>query len=367
MDKERITKKELEEKMNNYKPTEDLSQSFFDIVNRSHDENMISLMLKYLFENDENALKNVLNKGKNPKIKEIEIKDIINEYVISNSKRIDIFIKAKIDGEDSVIVIENKVYSHEHDSQCKTYFDYIERVFKNKKNYFLFLKPEYNTNEPECDNFTIITYDDILNTIENEEDIYIKDFKKTISNNLVVREMNELDIYLLDHFKEIYRKVNDLDKMIINYFKNDYGEQIKKYLGCKNTEFYPGDYSIRFYNDNWYSGWDKNSKKDLYYFYVELVSHSRSINKPVFQRIIKRYSDEDSYINKFIADKYPGNTQNWGGCFVVDRKEFEIDESIDIFSQQWKEELIKQGKTILKQMFEDELKDVNEFLNEYKK
>ena len=360
---EKLDKDKLEDLMNKYYNQEDTSLSFFDIINRSHDENMMSLMIKYLFEQDNDALKNLINKAYNIDIKLLEIEEIITEYVVDNNKRIDILINAKIDGKKSVIVIENKVYSYEHDNQCQVYFDYIDNGFKTKDKYYLFLKPAYNMCIPNCEHFKVITYNDIYNAITVLDDIYINDFKKTISNNLVVEEMNKLDNYLLDNFKEIYNEVNSLDKKVNKFLLDEYGEIIKDYLNCESKEYYAGNYSIRFYNKDCWSGW-KDRKEDTYYFYIELVAHDKNIRHPVFQRIIKRYSKtSDSNISRFLLNYHADKNNFDGFTFIIDTIPFESNKSI--LSPEWKEELIEKSKEALKPLFEDQKKDVAVFINNY--
>ena len=359
----KIEKNLLEQYMKEYSNSEDNSLSFFDIVNRSHDENMISLMLKYLFMNDSECLKNILNKAYNKNFEYMEVEDVITEYSILKNKRIDLLIKATINNKKSIIVIENKVYSYEHDNQCEVYYKYIKNAFLNEDKYYLFLKPKYNSNTPGCKEFKIITYNDILDLITRDDDVHINDFKNEIRNNLVVEEMTNLDNFMLDNYKEIYDKVNDWNKKINKFLYDDFGEEIQKYLKCERKEFYSGDYSIRFYDANCWSEW-KDNKNDVYYFYVELVSMGKNIKEPYFQRIIKRYTiDDDSNISKYLNNKYPMKKAS-DLYYVIDRVSFVSDKNI--MSQEWKEELIEKGKEILKQMYDKQCIDVSEFLENIK-
>ncbi|MBP5444914.1 MAG: PD-(D/E)XK nuclease family protein [Acholeplasmatales bacterium] len=358
---ESLTKEKLQELMNKYYKKEDTSLSFFDIINKSHDENLISLMIRYLFENDSECLKNVLNKAYKDNIHYLEIIEITPEYSIKDKKRIDILIKALIDKKESIIVIENKVYSKEHGEQCKLYYEYIDKEFPNFIKYYLFLKPEYNKATSGCKKFMVINYRDLCDSITNEDDIYIKDFKKTINNNLVVGKMDELKKYILDHFSELYGLVSDLDKQLSNFLENEYGKEMQEFLKCERVEVYKPNYSIRFYNANCWGGYNV-SNDEKYYFYVELVGHDKNIKYPKFQYIINRYSDNpETKISKYVINK-DRDSRFGKNCFVIRTVSFISDK--DVLSPEWKRELIEKSKEVLKPFYDQMLEDVKNFLGE---
>ena len=70
------------------------------------------------------------------------------------------------------IVIENKIYSNEHDEQTTTYFEGINKKFPDQKNIFLYLTPKSNWEMPKedgpsctCKDFIEINYQDILTEV----------------------------------------------------------------------------------------------------------------------------------------------------------------------------------------------------------
>ena len=184
LEESKVDVKELEYLFNQFKNSNDSTLSFLEIINMERSETAVSLMLKYLFENDPECLKKLINIECKKNINEIEIENVITEYFIYEDKRIDILIEAKMDNENTVIVIENKIDSSEHGDQCKKYFSYIEsRYSTTKHRYYFYLKPTSNLSKSNCDEFQPITYDSIYSCITNEEDIYIQDFKKCIERN----------------------------------------------------------------------------------------------------------------------------------------------------------------------------------------
>ena len=64
------------------------------------------------------------------------------------------------------IVIENKVYSQEHDKQTCTYFEYYEKA-KQQEEYILYvyLTPLLMQCKASCDKFVHLTYQDLLNNV----------------------------------------------------------------------------------------------------------------------------------------------------------------------------------------------------------
>ena len=89
--------------------------------------------------------------------------------------RIDILIQnVELGTEPINIVIENKIYSNEHDEQTTTYFEGINKKFSKPKNIniFLYLTPKSNWEMPKedgpsctCKDFIEINYQDILTEV----------------------------------------------------------------------------------------------------------------------------------------------------------------------------------------------------------
>ena len=358
-----INAKELEELIEKYKCSNDSSLLFLEIINQERSETTVSLMLKYLFENDPECLKNVINSKYEPTLDNIEVTNVITEYYIYDDKRIDLLIEAKTNNQNIVIVIENKIDSSEHDNQCQRYYDYIKDRYDNSIiRYYFYLKPSNNLSIPNCKKFKTITYDDIYNCITNDEDPYIKDFKKCIERNYMNNKKNELELCLLNNFEYFYKKVNELHKDIEHFLQDEAAEEVKKVLGASKTEFYGGThYTLRFYDSDCWNE-DKDNKDNMYYFYVEIVAHDKEVSKFKFCRIIHAYTKNyNSRINRFVKSLKNVRTSEYGNniWYIADSKEFKTDKSI--LSSEWKKELIEAAKVELKRMYLDMRSTVNDF------
>ena len=73
----------LKERNEEYQP------SVLDILNRGHDEDLISKYLKYIFENEPLIISQIINKTYNKDFNNITIEEVSNEYSIDDQKRID--------------------------------------------------------------------------------------------------------------------------------------------------------------------------------------------------------------------------------------------------------------------------------------
>lgn len=135
---------------------------------------------------------------------------IKTEYGTDEKRRIDILII----GESFTCTIENKYGSCEHDEQCKHYLEFINKKFKDKNNYFIFLdteKPENFESETYQD-YHFISHKDIL-------EILIK---------IVPKDNKTENIFLKQYIEILDEKYNStFDKNIIDFY-NQNSEFIKK-------------------------------------------------------------------------------------------------------------------------------------------
>lgn len=122
--------------------------------------------------------KRVLTSATHSSTSASNVQILTESYVESQGKkgakgRIDILIQNVELGTESInIVIENKIYSNEHDEQTTTYFEGINKKFPDKKNIFLYLTPKSNWEIPKvdgpsctCKDFIEINYQDILTEV----------------------------------------------------------------------------------------------------------------------------------------------------------------------------------------------------------
>lgn len=122
--------------------------------------------------------KRVLTSATHSSTSASNVQVLTESYVEAQGKkgakgRIDVLIQNVELGTESInIVIENKIYSNEHDEQTTTYFEGINKKFPKQKNIFLYLTPKSNWEMPiqngpscTCKDFIEINYQDILTEV----------------------------------------------------------------------------------------------------------------------------------------------------------------------------------------------------------
>ena len=279
-------------------------------------ENKIIKMLKYLFEKDSEALKNILNKAFNKDIKILELIEIKEEYLIGDNKRIDLFISLKIDDISSCIFFEVFARRDIHVFNFKQHYELINDNYKDTSNYFIYLKPKYNKDNNDC--FKDINYETIIKSITISDDPYISAFKETMHEHLISKRDEEIDKYLLENIDEIFNRLIRANIDAKDYFKTDLANKIKCFIDYDNLEYKSSNYSIKIYNSSWDNA------------YIELITLTGD-NDIIIQRVV----------NNEIKDK----------------------ESFKIFapflSDEWKEELFDKSIFILKNMYNKQKEESN--------
>ena len=169
--------------------------------------------------------------------------------------RIDILIQnVELGTEPINIVIENKIYSNEHDEQTTTYFEGINKKFPKPKNrnIFLYLTPKSNWEMPKedgpsctCKDFIEINYQDILTEvltsileepISSATKIAIEDYIHCITSPSIHSKMyNSMatDKETNEMLKQFWDANEDLILAAINAFANS-GET--KYKGVDKVQ-----------------------------------------------------------------------------------------------------------------------------------
>lgn len=334
-------------------PNED---SFFDIIGRGHDEDLISRMLKYLFENNLEILNRLLKNQT-----EVLLKEIINidcEKTIDNGQRMDLFIiGTNQDDKKAIIVIENKVYSWEHDDQCKAYYEDTNRKYPKAQCIYFYLKPRYNLSSPNCSKFKIITYDNIYNILlqMHKRSRYEEDFLVTIKNNLMENAMEEIDYKILNNYQKLQSLMNQNLKRMENFNKS-LASKLAEELVLKLEEA-DNHKTYRFYK--------KEYKTEDYYFYIEFKYENNDFSTVYFQYTIQRFEKTgESLISRFANSK---NFEKpaYDYWYVVKRKEKRI-ESNNILSTEWKKEMEDVAKVELAN-FSNELANLFAEFKKYNK
>ena len=167
--------------------------------------------------------------------------------------RIDILVSnLALGGELINIIIENKIYSNEHDEQTTTYFEGINKKFPDQKNIFLYLTPKSNWEMPiqngpscTCKDFIEINYQDILTEvlssilgepISSATRIAIEDYIHCITSpSIQSKNYNSMatDKETDEMLKKFWDANEELILAAINAFANS-GE--KKYKGINEVQ-----------------------------------------------------------------------------------------------------------------------------------
>lgn len=377
--------------------------SFFEIIKRHYDEDLISRMLSYILKENDTLCKELINLyciKKNIKLNEISFtkKDVICEKNMGG-KRVDIFIVLSNKcGPRYTISIENKIFSTEHDNQTQKYFEWVMKNEKNSINTFFYLRPNFNNSIASCTNFESITYLDIKNLLSNSNNIYIEDFKQLIENKLKDKDIifmdNELERFLLEHYKTI-KDLVDEEAAKIKKFKNDFifgllGDKTESIpykiidtslYDIKNKNVKDGyidldiadnDSVFRFYRFG-HQGWylKDNNKQKSYYFYVEIKFEQQQdsdmpLSKITYQMTIKKYDmRNECIVDKFIKDENIEYENIMYDCYyILESKQFICDKDI-LLSKEWIEELKYQTTNTLNK-FIDKMDDIFKKFCEYK-
>lgn len=286
--------------------------TFFRILGRTYDEDLISRILTYVMTHDRLFVNSLLRKYS----KETCAFDIgeCDVYVYPEKSmgngRADIFsIIKKNDTVVATITIENKIYSYEHDDQTQTYYDWVlnQQEYKNAHiNAFFYLRPSFNPSSAVCKKYINISYTDISEII-SQSDYIIDDFKKHISLYLGenTMELNEKQLNIIENYEQIEKVLNEVTAVFTTH-KNNIIDTLKKTI----NQFEPsvkfeqssnslGIYSLKLYKDNWY-------KEDEYYFFTEVLFEGGKMDNIIFQKVIKEYpkKSKEKQIQGFLkSDK----------------------------------------------------------------
>lgn len=345
----------LSELLRNKKEEATHNISFLEAIDHSTDENLISKYLLFLFTHNLSLINSLLRNCYKERFVDLERLDSgITEYSISESKRIDLLFEGEdIENQKVLIVIENKIYSHEHSSQCQKYYAYCSKKYKDYRQYYLFLYPDFNLgNQTLSDkHFIKITYADLLkalNSLENRT-IYEQDFINLINNQLRSTPMDEIRTFFINHFDEIKTEVKKMDDNLDNFF-SEFKERFLEEHKELTSEFMDRHRTLRFYKDipTWWNGW-KVTNEERIYFYLELKCEDNL--KFYVQRTLKVYSkDLNTKINHYLQlTGTPLIIHKYMDTFkVFDRVELKSDHPI--LSNEWKLDIFNKATEILEKL-----------------
>lgn len=363
-----------------------IEKTFFEIINKPYDEDLISKMVLYLLCNDVNLIYNLLATYSKKKKLNWAIGNHINVLEATAEKtmlwgRADLYIIAQDENNKLIVLtIENKINSWEHDEQTNTYFNWVnqQKGLNDAYKAFFYLKPDYNHSCPICSDFLPITYKEIKNMIK-KDNMISDDFRAHIKKYLSEREMSfmEDEILFLSNYKEIEEIIRrssekreilkkNLISSIIEKLEIRHNPYAKKAtILPKNSiviEITDDDSTFRFYKkDLWYK-YNSNIK---FYFYVELKFENNDLKNICCQKTIKLYgkNKRNNRVRQFIEDKKIGYINIEGAFIIIEKKQFQSEK--DFLSSEWQNDLKDFSFTTLK-TYIIEMDDIFNEFTEYK-
>lgn len=119
--------------------------NLFDVINKSHYENYHSDIIAYLLASNEKHYHKefceqfiyLIKNTKKIEIPTFKFVNVSREKQISNDRRIDIFIET----DTFVMIIENKIWAYDQESQLFDYYNWAEINYKNKPVLLCYLTP----------------------------------------------------------------------------------------------------------------------------------------------------------------------------------------------------------------------------------
>ena len=377
---ENVTKlQELIKRYETEKPSEPVP-SFFEIIGRHYDEDLISRMLKYVLEHDAGLVKNLLRfygerkcSGENWEAESVRA-EVFCEYGMGSAGRADIFVL--VNGGEYTITFENKVWSGEGVGQTERYYAWVQRNYSRAKNAFFYLKPRLNSSQATCDRFYSMNFSELATLITEADNIFFNDFKQLIANKLnkgtgVMDSATQK--YILENYKTLRRLLSDFERDVTNFryeivssLLDDgtdkphirglkYGPRQHASIGELGFQVKDGDKTFRIYvvedeqngKENKWSYWSNHALIDSFYVYAEIKFEDDKSDLPfgkiTCQLTMKQYTREKSIVERFLEsyDSPDGLKPEYNDYFVLKRWEFE-DEGILLFSEESRSKLCRE-------------------------
>lgn len=163
---------------------------------------------------------------------ELENINVKSQEIIDNN-RLDLLINFNLNNQNYNIVLENKVFSSEHDNQCERYYQYFmknKNINSNKTNYiFVYLSLEKNPEFSCKENYIKIGYQELVDyviepcsykAISNSRIISLDTYLSSFSCFYDYID-NCYDIPITNHGMELTIKLyNKYNKTLIEFIKN---------------------------------------------------------------------------------------------------------------------------------------------------
>ncbi len=214
--------------------------NIFDVLRISTMEIRHSNVLAWLLNPNENhgfgdlylreILQILTEKSENSKydVFKLLLLDMYSFYVYREIDNIDILLVSS--DENTVIAIENKVYSTEHSNQLNRYRKIIESKYRNFEKIYIYLTPEGE--EASDSNWDALSYCDVVESLEKLYDkVDIKDDVRLLVKNYIetLRRYVVKDEKLIEICNKIYNKHKKALDLIYDY-KVDEGTQTRNLI-----------------------------------------------------------------------------------------------------------------------------------------
>lgn len=253
-------------------------------------------LIELLINTDNNKTKIKINELENYNIDNV---NIFLQKVVENN-RLDLKIDFSINNINYSIILENKVFSEEHNEQCKRYYDYfITNNHVDNTNYiFVYLSLEKNPEFSYKNKYICINYQELITyVIEPCSEKCVDPNPKIIS----------LDTYLLS-FSKLYEYLDN--NYVIPITKQGKNLTINLYNSCNNLLIKSLESNDDFYKEN-------KKLLDIYYYNVlklindEIIIDNetkKTINSKLFNirctfnGVNRSYKDCYLYIVKYLFD-----------------------------------------------------------------
>lgn len=196
----------------------------------------------------------------------------------------DVLIECKINDKDVAIVLEDKVYTRQHDSQLEKIEEEMKKMYKDRKKFYIFYKTGFVIKEE----FRDINNNNKSWRIFNSYDIN-ECFEKFYGNKVITNML--LSMYR-DYIKDLVTMFNISDDDVIDESKKEWGMKSNKWVALFDQIESQGDNDkgVQFYTSYWYKY--IFIKHDDNFFSVEI--RSNTLKKGKYSLKLVMYSMNES-------------------------------------------------------------------------
>ena len=306
-------------------------KTFFDVSGFPHYENVISNILAFFFDtNEEHGLKDLwlkslfecYNDKANSSIQLGEFEEIEREHSTDERKRLDIIISL----DDTVIAIENKIFAPSSYNPFDMYHEETLNYCNGEKQIveiLLSLNKEGNKRTKYNTIFYNITYKSLIEKLKNNLGDYIENandkwfiFMKDVLNN--IENLGERDSMNEEWQKFLKEHIENLPKFFENYSKdiqtkitfiNNLAQRIDARLSENNWNLNHGTYNSK----------NSESFKGYFSLYIDIPIGEDTI---VIEPYISRQNPVNLVLELWNRNYKKNKRYEWSREFPLFEKEF---------------------------------------------